>query len=175
MQIPADRVDAIRKGEEGLARRIALRYRVTLPVNVAAAMIPGKFIYDFLVRMREIRWSRDRYMPVRERALELAQRSELEAELGDMPGERLASLLAVHYRALLSVDGVLYGDLLKKAYPRAIDLEATWEEIAHAEKALDQVAVANRPEDAKLAARLEGHRRAAADQRKKLVQELYYE
>ena len=66
-------------------------------------------------------------------------------------------------------------DLLRQAYPRPMDLEEAWEDIAAAELGVDDVVLRARPGDEKLGSRLLGYRTASKEQRERLIQEVYYE
>ena len=175
--------DLIRMGEEGMARRIALAYQISRPVSVWTAIIPGKFIFDAVKREREVAWAKSFYLPPRQEALQLAAQrvaddAEASAARGEdegWPRERLVQRLAAHYERLLQVEGGSYAALIEAAYPKPMDLEAEWEAIEAIEEEVDEVACRNHPKAEALAARFEAYRNCAKEQRRRFIQEHYYE
>lgn len=180
MDVSEERMRAIRDGEEAMARRIALAYEISKPVSPLAAIIPGRFIYDAVMRERQVTWSKNRYIPPRLEAFHLATRRlagespDDDQDEGDHPRDRLVERLTQHYEHLLKADGKDYKAILLNAFPRPVDLEVEWKEIGELEEALDEKTIENHPGDEKLLSSLNAYRSCAEEQRGRLVQELYY-
>ena len=165
------------KSEIALARRIGLAVHTMRPVNVGAALIPGKFIFDFLGRMREIRWSIDRYMPVRQDALDLAG-TRIEDKTAPAPDEggprgELVTLLTDYYGKLFEAGGETANAAIRAAFPTRQEFVIVTNTIARAENRLDDAVIEARPDDAKLHARLAEYREHAATQRERFTEEVY--
>lgn len=135
--------DIIYGFEQQFAREVALGSILTEPQPVWSTMIPGKFVFDFLKRLKRIRTFSARYLFVRDLAFSLiARQADIDEVVEDITTEltriakrhgpvsqdpprlqahlkTLVGLLNDHYRLMLAAEGNTWFQLMAAAYPDA--------------------------------------------------------
>lgn len=183
--------------EYALSRRIALAYIIKQPIKPWLQAIPGMFLFDFLIRTKEIRKYSQYYMYFRNLALDLAKANingQIKDDLISQKQNKITEWLVTqkinypavnqayvslvehlvkHYELLLHTTEDKYQGMIEEAYKTWDEYNRFLSELASLEQVIDQAIEEQSDEELhQYYSRLTKHMEAD-EQRKKELEEIF--
>lgn len=183
--------------EEQFAREVTLGVIVTRPLSVWHYIIPGMFIFDFLRRGSAIRQYTKHFMFPRKLAIDGAQalsqgedKKALNSHLTEAISTWLSSLklysedlvkthmalielLIAHYSKLLNAEGETYYVLIENAYQTRDKFKMCIDQIAAAEKEVDQKVIEKLGGNEKVKEKILAEQEQIDKRRQKIIEDIF--